>query len=157
MKSVILSLLIACLALAADLGSKFWVVTGLDLQSRLAIDVLPPLLNFRMGWNEGINFGLFSGAPEVVRYALIGIAVAVALGAIIWSRTRSDMLSLISAGLLVGGALGNAWDRLVFGAVRDFLNMSCCGIRNPYVFNVADIAVFAGIFGLVYILEIRKS
>ena len=44
----------------------------------------------------------------------------------------------------VGGALGNAWDRLQYGAVADFLNMSCCGIDNPYAFNIADVAIFAG-------------
>jgi signal peptidase II len=49
---------------------------------------------------------------------------------------------------VVGGALGNAADRIVHGAVADFLNMSCCGIRNPYAFNVADIAIFAGAVGL---------
>jgi signal peptidase II len=50
---------------------------------------------------------------------------------------------------LLGGALGNVVDRLIYGAVADFLNMSCCGIDNPYAFNVADIAVFAGAIGLV--------
>ena len=50
---------------------------------------------------------------------------------------------------LIGGALGNVLDRVLYGAVADFLNMSCCGIENPYAFNVADIAIFAGAFGLV--------
>jgi signal peptidase II len=50
---------------------------------------------------------------------------------------------------LIGGALGNVIDRIVYGAVADFLNMSCCGFDNPYAFNVADIAIFAGAFGLV--------
>ncbi|MEC8796836.1 MAG: signal peptidase II, partial [Pseudomonadota bacterium] len=57
-------------------------------------------------------------------------------------------MARIGAGLLVGGALGNAIDRIVFGAVADFLNMSCCGIANPYAFNVADIAIFAGVFAI---------
>jgi signal peptidase II len=48
------------------------------------------------------------------------------------------------AGLVIGGALSNAWDRVQFGAVVDFLNMSCCGIANPYAFNIADAAIFAG-------------
>jgi signal peptidase II len=51
--------------------------------------------------------------------------------------------------VLVGGALGNVIDRIVYGAVADFLNISCCGIENPYAFNVADIAIFAGAIGLV--------
>ena len=48
------------------------------------------------------------------------------------------------AGVVIGGALGNAWDRLQYGAVADFMNMSCCGIDNPYAFNIADVAIFAG-------------
>ena len=55
----------------------------------------------------------------------------------------------LTAGLLLGGALGNVVDRLIYGAVADFINMSCCGIDNPYAFNVADIAMFAGAIGLV--------
>jgi signal peptidase II len=55
---------------------------------------------------------------------------------------------LIFAGLLIGGALGNVVDRLLYGAVADFLNMSCCGFTNPYAFNVADISVFFGAIGL---------
>jgi signal peptidase II len=50
--------------------------------------------------------------------------------------------------LLVGGALGNVVDRVIYGAVADFLNMSCCGFTNPYAFNVADISIFAGAIGL---------
>ena len=46
--------------------------------------------------------------------------------------------------MIIGGALGNVWDRLQYGAVADFINMSCCGIRNPFAFNVADAAIFAG-------------
>ena len=53
------------------------------------------------------------------------------------------------AGLLIGGALGNVVDRVLYGAVADFLNMSCCGIENPFAFNVADVAIFAGAIGLV--------
>jgi len=55
----------------------------------------------------------------------------------------------ISTGLLIGGALGNVVDRVVYGAVADFLNMSCCGWNNPFSFNVADITIFAGAIGLV--------
>ena len=54
----------------------------------------------------------------------------------------------ISAGFLVGGAMGNGLDRLLYGYVLDFLNMSCCGFVNPYVFNIADVFIFAGAIGL---------
>ena len=49
----------------------------------------------------------------------------------------------------MGGALGNVVDRVLHGAVADFLNMSCCGINNPYAFNIADISIFIGAIGLV--------
>ena len=52
--------------------------------------------------------------------------------------------------------MGNVIDRLAFGAVADFLNMSCCGIENPYAFNVADIAIFAGAAGLALFAEAKK-
>ena len=54
---------------------------------------------------------------------------------------------------LIGGALGNVIDRLVYGAVADFLNVTCCGFVNPYAFNVADIAIFVGAIGLALIPE----
>ena len=143
--------------MAIELFSNWAVITGLDLQNRLAIDVLPPIINFRMGWNKGINFGLFAQAPDIMRWALIVFAICVAIGISVWAIRQNGVLTYVSAGLLAGGALGNAWDRFAFGAVRDFLNMSCCGINNPFVFNIADIAVFAGVIGLIYILEIRKA
>jgi signal peptidase II len=55
----------------------------------------------------------------------------------------------MAAAFLIGGAAGNVIDRLLYGAVADFLNMSCCGIDNPYAFNVADVAIFVGAVGLV--------
>ena len=64
-------------------------------------------------------------------------------------REEPGRWAQISAGLLVGGALGNVIDRVIYGAVADFLNMSCCGIENPYAFNVADISIFAGAIGLI--------
>ncbi len=131
-----------------DQASKYLVVQGLDLANRLQIDVFPPYLTFRMAWNRGVNFGIGSGFD--MRWVLIGIAVVISAIVLYWvKREGGSKWTYISAGLLVGGALGNVLDRLVYGAVADFLNMSCCGFENPYAFNVADIAVFAGAIGLV--------
>lgn len=132
----------------ADQASKYLVVQGLDLANRLQIDVIPPLLTFRMAWNRGVNFGIGSGFD--MRWVLIGIAVTIGAIVLYWVwREGGSKWTYISAGLLVGGALGNVLDRLIYGAVADFLNMSCCGYENPYAFNLADIAVFAGAIGLV--------
>ncbi len=132
-----------------DQSSKWAVVVGLDLRNRLSIDVLPPFLNFRMAWNEGVNFGLFSNDTEVMRWLLVALALAITGWLLWWGRRMSGWRGAILIGLVVGGALGNVADRILYGAVADFLNMSCCGIRNPYAFNVADIAIFLGAFGLL--------
>ena len=131
-----------------DQATKWYVVHWLDLWNRLSIDVLPPFVNFRMAWNRGVNFGL--GADYDMRWVLVGLALAISGIVIYWiRRDGQSRLSFIAAGVLVGGALGNVVDRVLYGAVADFLNMSCCGLRNPYSFNVADIAVFVGAIGLV--------
>lgn len=133
-----------------DQLTKWLVVWGLDLANRGAIDLVAPWLTFRMAWNRGINFGIGSSDQEIVRWGLV--IVSLAISAWVWRwvwRSTPTRLARISGGLLIGGALGNVVDRVLYGAVADFLNMSCCGIENPYAFNVADIAIFAGAFGLV--------
>ncbi|MEL7470197.1 MAG: signal peptidase II [Pseudomonadota bacterium] len=127
-----------------DRLSKVWVVDVLDLPNRLAIDVVPPFLNFRMAWNTGINFGLGGGGPEEMRWLLIGLSVVISAALLWWVLKRDDRVLGWGAGAVIGGALGNAWDRIQWGAVADFLNMSCCGINNPFSFNIADIAIFMG-------------
>ena len=137
-----------------DQASKYLVVHWLNLRERGEIDVLSPILNFRMAWNKGINFGLF----EVPRPILIALALAICAWVILWIiREKHGRLAYFSAGMLIGGALGNVMDRLMYGAVADFLNMSCCGIENPYSFNIADIGVFAGAFGLIFFAGEKKT
>ncbi|WP_347265687.1 signal peptidase II [Paracoccus sp. (in: a-proteobacteria)] len=140
----------AALVFLLDQALKFFVLQVLDLRQVQEIDVFDPWLNLRMAWNQGMNFGLFSSETEVMRWVLIAIALAVCLWVAIWiGRTKPSRFAQISAGLLIGGALGNVVDRLVHGAVADFLNMSLPGWQNPYSFNVADIAIFLGAMGLV--------
>ncbi|EYD73006.1 signal peptidase II [Limimaricola hongkongensis] len=132
----------------ADQATKYIVVHALGLMERLQIEVIPGILEFRMAWNRGVNFGLFAGFD--MRWALIGLALAISGAVLAWiARDGGGRLALVSAGLLVGGALGNVVDRVLYGAVADFLNVSCCGISNPYAFNIADIAIFVGAVGLV--------
>jgi signal peptidase II len=134
---------------ALDQLSKWLIVHVMDLARVGAIEVFPPFVNFRMGWNRGINFGLFGDGGDASRWILIALALVICSVALVWVRRERDNLRvMICAGLLIGGALGNVLDRLLYGAVADFLNMSCCGIRNPYTFNIADIAIFLGAVGL---------
>lgn len=138
-------LLLAALAgFAIDQGSKYLVMFGLDLLERGVIDVAPPFLRFVMGWNRGMNFGFFASHEEAARWFLIGISVVIVIGLSIWAARKDEKWVQIGAGLIVGGALGNVLDRLRYGAVADFLNMSCCGIDNPYIFNLADVVIFGG-------------
>jgi signal peptidase II len=148
----------ALAVLLIDQASKYLVVHLLGLARSGVIEVWRPWLTFRMAWNEGVNFGLFSSNADLARWVLIGVALAISLWVIVWVRREpKNRGAQIAAGLLVGGALGNVVDRLVYGAVADFLNMSCCGIDNPYAFNVADIAIFAGAAGLILWTDRAKT
>lgn len=141
---------VALAVLALDQASKLAVVQGLDLVSRHEIAVWPPYLNFRMAWNRGVNFGLLAGDGALVRWGLVTVSLLICGWVWWWARRAGAGRALqLGAGLLIGGALGNVVDRLAYGAVADFLNMSCCGIRNPFSFNVADVAIFAGALVLV--------
>lgn len=137
-------LLVSLAVFAADQISKWYVLEALGLRERLAIPVLPPFLNFRMAWNTGINFGLFGGGPGAARWFLIALSIIVSAVLVWWVLRRRQGALAVGAGLVLGGALGNAVDRLRHGAVADFLNTSCCGINNPFSFNIADVAIFAG-------------
>ncbi|QUJ76515.1 signal peptidase II [Sulfitobacter albidus] len=144
----------ATLAFAVDQISKYVVIHAMELARIRSIDVLPPLINFRYGENRGINFGLFGDGGEASRWFLIVLALGICTFVLIWARKSATRpIARISAGLLVGGALANVLDRLIYGYVLDFLNMSCCGIDNPFVFNIADVFIFAGAFGLIFFAD----
>ena len=142
--------LAAVAVFAIDQASKLGVMYGLDLLTIRQMDVLPPFLTFRMGWNTGINFGLLDLGPEAGRWILIGLSVVICVALVLWLRKTTSLHQSLALGAVIGGALGNALDRVVYGAVADFLNMSCCGINNPFVFNVADIGIFLGVVVLVF-------
>jgi signal peptidase II len=145
-----LVLISAAIWFALDQVTKYAVVHAMNLLERGVIEVAPPFLTFRMGWNTGINFGLFSGGPETTRWILIAVAAVIVGWLLWWAKTGlTRPIALLATGAVIGGALGNTLDRVLYGAVADFLNMSCCGIQNPFAFNVADIGIFAGAFGLL--------
>ena len=139
----------AALTFALDQITKIIVVFWMQLISKGQIDIWPGFIHFHMAWNTGINFGLFADQGELMRWLLIAVALVVCGFVGYWMRREQKPIALIAAGLVIGGALGNSLDRILYGSVADFLNVTCCGIRNPYAFNVADIAIFVGLFGLV--------
>jgi len=141
----------ALASLLLDQASKYLVIHWMQLWRVRSIDVLPPLLNFRYAENVGINFGLFGDGSDTMRWILIGVSLVICIAVAIWVRGwHPSRWMQLSAGLVIGGALGNVADRLLYGYVLDFLNMSCCGIRNPFSFNVADIFIFGGAAGLIF-------
>ena len=147
-----LTVWLALAVIIVDQALKYWVVHVMRLDLLRQIDVAPPWLNLRMAWNQGMNFGLLASDQNLTRWLLIAVAVAICLWVWFWVwRSAAGLLARISAGLLIGGAIGNVIDRLAYGAVADFLNMSLPGWQNPYSFNVADISIFAGAIGLILI------
>lgn len=153
-----ITFLTALVILLLDQALKWFVVVGLDLRTLLVIDVLPPWLTLSMAWNRGVNFGLLAADSALLRWALVVLPVIVSAWVWVWVRREGARPALqLAAGFLIGGALGNAIDRVVWGAVADFLNVSCCGIYNPWAFNVADIAIFVGAFGLILTASGKKA
>lgn len=143
------TLITALAVFLADQLSKFIVLYLLDLDEIGEIEVISPFFQLQMAWNKGINFGLFAGFD--MRWVLIALALSISVGVIYWvHRDGKTKWTFVAAGMLVGGALGNVLDRVIYGAVADFLNFSCCGLNNPYTFNIADVAVFAGAAALVF-------
>ena len=141
--------LAAVIAFLSDQASIYGVLYGLGVAEAGRLDVAPPYLVFISSLNTGINFGLFSGLPAGAQFFKIVLALVICAVVLVWAaRSFVRPVEFTAAGLLVGGALGNVLDRVIHGGVIDFLNMSCCGIMNPYVFNIADVWVFVGAIGL---------
>ena len=134
--------------LTLDQITKYLVVFYMNLIERGQMSVWPGFIHFHMAWNSGINFGLFSNNGLAARWILIVIALGICGVVTYWMRRETRSIALISAGMVIGGALGNVVDRILYGSVADFLNITCCGLHNPFAFNVADIAIFAGLLGL---------
>jgi signal peptidase II len=135
------------IAFGLDRLSKIAVVNWLDLPSVHRIAAWPPYLNFVMAWNKGVNFGFLNHFDA--RWPLVALSIAASLALIAWARNKPGWPLALASGAVVGGALGNAYDRVVYGAVADYINMSCCGFDNPYSFNVADVLIFGGAIVLV--------
>ena len=138
---------------ALDQASKFYITDVAKIALYESRSMIDGILIFTHTKNYGINFGLFQGSVGDLRpqYFLIVLSLIVSLGLLIWAARRwNDGVFSVAIGLVVGGALGNAYDRFTLGAVTDFLNVTCCGINNPYAFNIADVAIFAGVGLLLY-------
>jgi signal peptidase II len=142
----------ALLTCALDQAIKLYLLFPYDLAARGRVQVLP-FLDLVLAWNRGISYGLFQQDGPFGQWALLALkAVAVAL-LWIWLARTDTRLTAISLGLIIGGAIGNAIDRLAYGAVADFvlLHLTTASFSfNWYVFNLADAGIVAGVVGLLY-------
>jgi signal peptidase II len=147
-----LGVVIAMLACAADQAAKLWLVEVFDLGSKGVVK-LAPFVDLVLTWNTGISYGWFAQEGAVGQGVLLALkAIAVAL-LWIWLARTHTRLSAVALGLIIGGAFGNAIDRLTYGAVADFVLLyveSATWRFNWYVFNLADVAIVAGVAGLLY-------
>ena len=142
-----------------DQASKYWVIQIFGLAGRGVVKVAP-FVDLVLTWNTGISYGWFAQQGPLGQSALLALkAVAVAL-LWIWLARAHSRLSGLALGLIIGGAIGNAIDRLTYGAVADFvlLHAEIGGRRYDwYVFNLADVAIVAGVIGLLYESLTRDS
>jgi signal peptidase II len=145
--------IIAALAvIALDQASKLWLLRVYDIVHNGAVKVTP-FFDLVLAWNTGISYGWFQDEGPAGQLILLAVkAVAVIVLAIWMTRSRSG-LATFALGLIIGGAIGNAIDRLAYGAVVDFalFHVQIGGKTfNWYVFNLADVAIVAGVAGLLY-------
>jgi signal peptidase II len=143
-----LGLLVALATLVADQGNKLWMLYVYDIGAKQPVEVTP-FFDMILVWNKGISYGLFQQDGLWGRLALVVFAVAVSVALIAWLARITSYLMAIAIGLIVGGAAGNAIDRAVHGAVADFYSFHAYGFQW-YIFNVADVAIVAGVIGLLY-------
>lgn len=145
-------LLVAAIACAIDQAAKLWLLFVYDLGSKGAVSVLP-FLDFVLVWNRGISYGLFQQESALGQWVLLGVKAAAVALLWVWLARSPSRFTALALGLIIGGALGNAIDRVIHGAVVDFVLFH---IRtgtfafNWYVFNLADVAIVAGVVGLLY-------
>jgi lipoprotein signal peptidase len=134
--------------LALDQASKLAVVRYFDGDGGAPFAVAP-FLDFTLRWNRGISFSLFAQESAVGHWLLLALTLAVTalLGFWLW-RARAPLVGL-GLGAVIGGALGNGYDRLAYGAVADFLDLHAFS-RHFFVFNLADAAINIGVALLIF-------
>lgn len=144
---------LALVVLAADQVSKAWVSAALRLHEQI---VVFPFLNLTRVHNTGAAFSFLSEAPGWQRWFFIILALGVSAGIVLWLRRlgRADRRLAPALALILGGALGNVWDRLRLGHVVDFIDLHYRDWHWP-AFNVADSAISIG--ALILILDALRG
>jgi len=154
-----LGFIVAALVVLADQGSKLWLLHVYDIAERTLHGPIEPFPFFQlhMVWNPGVSLGLFPQDTVLGRFGLVLFAVVVSIVLVVWLARATSTLTTLALGLILGGAIGNAIDRAAYGKVADFFYIDIRWIdlwpfkyMFDYVFNVADVAIVAGVIGLLY-------
>ena len=142
----------ASIALVLDQASKLWLLFVFDIARRGAVQVTP-FFDLVLAWNVGISFGWFQNDSFLAQAVLTAIKAVAVIVLAVWMARSHNRLATVALGLIIGGAIGNAIDRVAYGAVVDFalFHVQIGGKTfNWYVFNVADVAIVAGVAALLY-------
>jgi signal peptidase II len=137
-------------ALAVVLVDQIVKAGVLSYSARPDVDPTPltPFLDLALRWNRGISFSLFARDSALGQIALVALTLTVTGVLAVWLLRIRSRLPAVGLGLIIGGALGNAIDRVVHGAVVDYLDLHAFG-RHFFVFNVADAAINIGVALLI--------
>ena len=145
-------LVVAVATCLIDQASKFWLISHFDLANRGQFS-LTHFVALVLTWNTGISYGLFRQQGLIGEWALFAFKVAAVIFMWIWLTRATSRLTAAALGLIIGGALGNALDRLHWPGVMDFVlfHIEASGFEfRWYVFNLADVAIVAGVVGVLY-------
>ena len=140
-------LAVAVLALAADQAHKYWMIETYHIAERGRVEITP-FFDLVMIWNHGISYGLLQQDSIAGRVLLMVFSVTAVTVLFLWMSNAASRLVAVALGLIIGGALGNIVDRTMHGAVADFFSFHYAGYYW-YVFNIADVAITAGVIGLI--------
>ena len=142
----------AVVTLILDQASKLWLLDVFDIAHRGTVRVTP-FFDLVLAWNIGISFGWFQNDSPAAQVALMAVKAAAVIALAIWMARARTMMATIALGMIIGGAIGNAIDRIAYGAVVDFALFHVqIGEKtfNWYVFNLADVAIVVGVIALLY-------
>jgi signal peptidase II len=135
-----------------DQVSKLWLLFVFDIADHGVVKVTP-FFDLVLAWNVGISFGWFQDDSFLAQALLTAIKAVAVIVLAIWMARSRNLLATVALGLIIGGAIGNAVDRVAYGAVVDFALFHLQigeNTYNWYVFNLADAAIVAGVAALLY-------
>lgn len=150
--------LILALISAACVASALFVrdlLTDADLNGTTLLPLGIASLNLQYTINTGVNFGIAGEASTTRQILLSGTALIICLAIIIWGMRSKQKWAVAASGMFAGGGLANAYERLAFGGVFDYLNFSTSLFDNPFSFNIADIYIFLGL--ILFILAPKET